>query len=153
MLVYNAVLISAVQQNDSAIHTYTSFLIVFSIMFYSRTLNVVPALHSRTLLCIHPVYTSLHLLTPNSVHPYPSSPVATTSLFSTSVVCESVSVLQISSFVSFFFFGCDMCHAGSQFPGRGLNPCPLQWNQGVLTPGPPGKSLCLLQIQHVSDII
>ena len=32
-------------------------------------------------------------------------------------------------------------HVGSQFPNQGSNPCPLQWKHGVLTTGPPGKSL------------
>ena len=27
------------------------------------------------------------------------------------------------------------------FPNQGSNPCPLQWEHGVLTTGPPGKSL------------
>ena len=31
-------------------------------------------------------------------------------------------------------------HVGSSFPDLGSNPCPLQWKQGVLTTGPPGKS-------------
>ena len=30
--------------------------------------------------------------------------------------------------------------AGSLFPNQGLNPCPPQWERGVLTPGPPGNS-------------
>ena len=44
-LIYNAVLITAVQQSDSAIHTHTHthsfFLTFFSIMVYHRTLNTV----------------------------------------------------------------------------------------------------------------
>ena len=32
-------------------------------------------------------------------------------------------------------------HAGSQFTNQGSHPCPLQWKQGVLTTGQPGKSL------------
>ena len=32
-------------------------------------------------------------------------------------------------------------HAGSWFSDQGLNPCPLQWKHGVLTTGPPHKSL------------
>ena len=31
--------------------------------------------------------------------------------------------------------------AGSQLPDKGSNPCPWQWKYGVLTTGPPGKSL------------
>ena len=41
-LVYNVVLISAVQQSDSVILTYTFFFIFFSIMIYHRILNIVP---------------------------------------------------------------------------------------------------------------
>ena len=37
-LIYNIVLISAVQQSDSVVHTYT----FFSIMIYLRILNIVP---------------------------------------------------------------------------------------------------------------
>ena len=32
-----------------------------------------------------------------------------------------------------FFFGCATWHEGSWFPDQGLNPCSLQWKQGVLT--------------------
>ena len=39
-LIYNVVLISAVQQSDSVIHT--SFFIFFSIMVYHKVLNIVP---------------------------------------------------------------------------------------------------------------
>ena len=39
-LIYNVVLISAVQQSDSAIHIYIS--IFFSIMDYPRMLNILP---------------------------------------------------------------------------------------------------------------
>ena len=34
-----------------------------------------------------------------------------------------------------------MQHVGSQFPDQGSNLRPLQWKHGVLTTGPPGKSL------------
>ena len=39
-LIYNVVLISAVQQSDSFIHTCTYFFIFFSIMIYHRILNI-----------------------------------------------------------------------------------------------------------------
>ena len=39
-----------------------------------------------------------------------------------------------------FIFGHAVRHAGSLFPDQGLNLCPPQWNRGVLTTGPPGKS-------------
>ena len=41
-LIYNVVLISAVQQSDSVIHTYTFFFIFSSIMVFLRILNIVP---------------------------------------------------------------------------------------------------------------
>ena len=41
----------------------------------------------------------------------------------------------------FYFFGCASRRAGSYFPDQALNLCPLQWKRGVLTTGPPGKSL------------
>ena len=43
-----------------------------------------------------------------------------------------------------------MPHMGSYLPCQGLNLCPLHWKHGVLTPGPPGKSLtdCLLYARH-----
>ena len=43
-LIYNVVLISAVQQSDSVIHIYiyTFFFIFFSMMVYHRILNIVP---------------------------------------------------------------------------------------------------------------
>ena len=44
-LIYNAVLISAVQQSDSVIYIlyiYAFFFIFFSIMTYHRILNIVP---------------------------------------------------------------------------------------------------------------
>ena len=53
-------------------------------MVYHRICNIVPCAILRTLLCIHPIYTSLHLLFPNfQSFSHPStSPLATTSLFS-----------------------------------------------------------------------
>ena len=41
-LIYNVVLISAVQQSDSFIHIHAFFFIFFSIMVYHRILNIVP---------------------------------------------------------------------------------------------------------------
>ena len=43
-LIYNVVLISAVQHSDSVIHIYTFFFTLFSIMVYPRLLNIVPLL-------------------------------------------------------------------------------------------------------------
>ena len=41
-LIYNVVLISAVQQSDSVIHIYTFFFILFFIMVYPSILSIVP---------------------------------------------------------------------------------------------------------------
>ena len=41
-LIYNVVLVSAVQQSDSLIHIYIYIFIYFSIMVYQRILNIVP---------------------------------------------------------------------------------------------------------------
>ena len=44
------------------------------------------------------------------------------------------------SFFYLFFSGHAARHAGSLFPDHELNLCLLQWKQGALTTGPPGKS-------------
>ena len=41
---------------------------------------------------------------------------------------------------NFFFFDGTAWPVGSWFSNRGLNPCPLQWESGVLTTAPPGES-------------
>ena len=77
------------------IHSYILFLIPSSIMFYPKKLDIVPcAIYSGISLLIHSKCNSLHLSTPNSpfIQLPPSSPLATTNLFS---VCEPVSVLLI----------------------------------------------------------
>ena len=56
-LVYNVVLISAIQQNESVIHTY--FSIFFSIMVYHRILNIV---QYRTLFTLYIRVTILSVL-------------------------------------------------------------------------------------------
>ena len=40
-----------------------------------------------------------------------------------------------------FFWSLAARHVGSQFRDQGWNPRPLHWKHGVLTTGPPGKSL------------
>ena len=75
-MTYGVVLISAVQQSDSVIHMYTIlFHILFQIMVYHRILTIVPCAISRTLLLIHSIGKSLHLLIPDSSlslsHPSP----------------------------------------------------------------------------------
>ena len=63
-----------------------------------------PMLYSRTLSFTHPVYKSLPLLTPKS-HSIPLRPLLPLGNYKSDLcVCESVSVLSISSFVSYFRF-------------------------------------------------
>ena len=66
-------------------------------------------LYSRTLLFIHPIYTSLHLLTPNSqsIPLLSPSPLATTSLFfmSVSLFCF------VGRFICAIYFLC-VCFLG-----------------------------------------
>ena len=49
-MIYNVVLISAVQQNESVIHTYILFLYSFPLWFISGYSVEFPGLYSRTLL-------------------------------------------------------------------------------------------------------
>ena len=44
-------------------------------------------------------------------------------------------------FFGFGFLATLFQRVGSQFSDQGSNPCPLPWEYGVLTIGPPGKSL------------
>ena len=59
-------------------------------------------LYSRTLLSIHPMYNSLHLLTPKSHSMTPTPFLSLGNHKSVLYVCESVSVLEINAFVSHF---------------------------------------------------
>ena len=60
--------------------------------------------------------------------------------------CWSVGEILYISWISgcwgffFFFSGCAVRLAGSQFPAQGQNTDPLQWRCRVLTAGPPGNS-------------
>ena len=63
---------------------FLNLIIFFSIMACHRILNIVPcAMHSGTLVFIHPMYSSLHMLiqTPRPSHP---TLLATASQFSMS---------------------------------------------------------------------
>ena len=50
-----------------------------------------------------------------------------------------LTIRMFSYSIVFFFFGCSMCHVGSQLPNQGSNPHPLHWKHGVLPTGLPGK--------------
>ena len=68
-LIYSVVLIIAVQQSDLVIHTHThthKFLSILSIVVYHSILNLVPMLYSTTLLFIHSINASFHLVIPKS---------------------------------------------------------------------------------------
>ena len=58
----------------------------------------------------------------------------------------------LNSFYHFIYlFGWTTMCKGSQFPHQRVNPCTLQQTYGVLTTGPPGKSLskCLLNVNYL----
>ena len=68
------------------IYIYIFFFIFLSILVYYKIFNKLPVWFSRTLLFIHIISNSLHLLIPNSQSiPTPPPAMATTSLFSRSV--------------------------------------------------------------------
>ena len=95
-------LVSAIQQSDSVTYVCAYFFIFFSIMVYPKILNIVFHALCRTLLFIHTIYWygSLYLLIPNSWSAPLSHPVPCGHLVL--CVCESVSVLEVSSFVPYF---------------------------------------------------
>ena len=56
-----------------------------------------------------------------------------------SLLITSLGVSGILFCFGFYFLGRKTRHA--ELPRPGTEPCPLQWKYGVLTTGPPGKSL------------
>ena len=63
--IYSVVLISAIQQSNSVIHTYILFHILFH---YGLSWDIeysFPVLYSRTLSFIYPIHNSFNLLIPN----------------------------------------------------------------------------------------
>ena len=48
--------------------------------------------------------------------------------------------LNLSFFLTYFFFHCAPRHVGSWFPNYGSNLCPLHWKRKALTGGPPWES-------------
>ena len=95
-LIYSV--ISAVQQNNSVIHTYTFFFMFFSIMVHPRILNIVPYTIQDL---VHPIYMSQFAFTNPKlpVHPRPTPPPGNHK--SDLCVRESASVLQTGLFVSY----------------------------------------------------
>ena len=101
-LIYNVVLITAIQQSDSVIHIYTVFFkIFFSIMVYHRILNIVPCAIQQDLV-VYPFYI-YKLTSADSNLPLHSSPNPRPLDNHQSVVYvrDSVSISQIGSFVIF----------------------------------------------------
>ena len=101
-LIYNVVLISALRQSDVVILTF--FFMFFSIVVYHSTLTMVPYTRQQDVVfypfCIE------QFASPNPkllIHPSPTCfPVGSHKCIL--YVCDSLSVLQISSFVSYFRF-------------------------------------------------
>ena len=101
-LIYSVVLISAVQQDDSVIHTYTFFFILFSIMAYPRIWNIVLCATQQNLV-VFPFCVQLFTSANSNLLFYPSPSVLATSRLIL-YVYELVSLSQISSFVPYFRF-------------------------------------------------
>ena len=74
-LIYNGVLISAIQESESVIHIHISIL--FQILFLFRLLQTIefPLPYSWSLLIIYFIYSNVYMLIPNSsfIHPSPPS--------------------------------------------------------------------------------
>ena len=51
-----------------------------------------------------------------------------------------------------YLFGLTTRHAGFKFPDKGLNPCPLWWECGLLTIAPTGKPLYVLSLQDLIKV-
>ena len=64
VLIYNVLSISAVQQSDPVIHIYILFLILSSITFYHKRLDIVPCAIQQDSSHIHSKCNSLHLRMP-----------------------------------------------------------------------------------------
>ena len=101
-LVYSVVSISAVQYRDPVIQIYTFFFSCY-LPSWSITSDWIqfPVLFHRISLFIHSKCNSLRLSTPNS-QSFPFPPLSPGNHKSVLHVCESVSVLQIGSFVPYF---------------------------------------------------
>ena len=98
-LIYGVLLISVVQQRDFVAHIYTFFLKhSFPLWSIPGDWLQLPVPYSRTSLFIHSKFNSLHLLTPDSQ----CIPLPLGNHGSVILVHESISVLQIGSFVSYF---------------------------------------------------
>ena len=67
---------------------------------------------------------------------------------------QSIFDLLSCHFILFYSYCFVLCfdgavqHVGFYFPTRDQTCTPLQWNHGVLTTGPPGKSISLFYIKE-----
>ena len=86
-LIYNVVLVSAVQQSEPVIHTHISLSFrFFSHIGHYKVLSRVPCVMSRFLLVIIFVHSSMYMsISISQFIPPPLSPLVTISLFSTPV--------------------------------------------------------------------
>ena len=87
--------------------THTSFPLWFIIGYWIQS----PVLYNRTLLFVHPIYKSSHLLLPNlsSLHPCPPGKVCSLCLwicffFVARFICTIFSITHISEYMSFYFW-------------------------------------------------
>ena len=71
-------------------------------MVYHRIFRIVPCAISRSLLFIHAIHTSWHLLTPKLAFNF--SPISPASLENTSLFSVSICVSHVSKFVSYVRF-------------------------------------------------
>ena len=100
------------------IYIYIIFLILSSIMFYPKRLDIVPVLYNRTSFFIHSTCNHLNLLISNSqsILLLSPSPLATTSLFSMSVssslLCRQVHLCHILdlhvSYIMWYLYSSDL---------------------------------------------
>ena len=95
---------SATQQSDLSLHTHPFFFRFFIQIDYHRTLSRVLCLYSRSPLASHSIYLSVPMPTPTTQLIPPPQTVPFGNGKFVFKVCEFVSVLQISSLVSFFRF-------------------------------------------------
>ena len=102
-LMYSVVLVSSIQQSESvkSIHISTLFKILFP--YRSQKSNEQSSvLYSRSLLAIYFIYSSVYMSIPTfQLIPSPDSPPGSHKFVF--YICNSISVLQVSSFVPFFY--------------------------------------------------
>ena len=144
-LIYNVVLISAVQQSEVVIHTQTLFKNFFFIIVYHRALNTVLCALHQGLMFIPSMYNSLHLPNLNLLfHPFSDpSPLEATSLFS---LCMSLFLFYRSVLL------CHMCFFISIILMLILKVCLHFLNQNLWYPCSGLKACCMRRKKKLSLI-